>query len=241
MPLAMTAPDVNNTRTGKGANEFDDRDSQIWIHGRTRNDNRRCMAGGYLMGFVVSVKLCHCPADKMPPLSFGSAMLRLQSTSPPFPRNLPSWSDWFLLCSWFVPSQPAHCPLARHLAAAEPGRGGIQSIEKDWTVRLIGESAPAEPADLISLRRTDLRLPPYPSTAQVVFANGDRIPGEVQAIENEQIRFRAMLADAPYRDHAYQEMTIPLSAIAEIWFNRRRKRIPLNRIPMIAAAAMSSI
>ena len=105
----------------------------------------------------------------------------------------------------------------RHVAGANPVRGPLQAIDKNWTVSLTGEATPTRGADLVSLRRADLRLPPYPAGAQVVFANGDRLPGELLAIENDHVRFRAMFADPPHPDDA-QELTIPLSAVAEIWW-----------------------
>src|SRR5438132_1544366 len=106
----------------------------------------------------------------------------------------------------------------RQAAGAEPVRGSLQSIEKDWTVHLGGAAAAAPGAALVSLRRAVLRLPAYPAGPQVIFANGDRLAAEVLAIENDQLRLRALFGDALPRDGATQELTVPLAAIAEIWF-----------------------
>src|SRR5712691_6493690 len=113
-------------------------------------------------------------------------------------------------------ADPVGAQFALHSAATESHRGRLQAIERDWSVRFGDAKVPG--ADLVSLRRTDLRLPPYPTGAQVIFANGDRIPGDVLAIEDDRVRFRAILADASRRDRAAPELTIPLSAVAEIWF-----------------------
>src|SRR5207237_6226116 len=97
-------------------------------------------------------------------------------------------------------------------------QGRLQAIEKDWGVRLSGDTAASAGADLVTLRRTDVRLPPFPTGPQIVFANGDRLAGELLGIEDDRVRFRAIVADMPGRDQSAQELSIPLSAIAEIWF-----------------------
>jgi len=113
---------------------------------------------------------------------------------------------------------PAGPAFVRHAAGADDARGAIQSIDKTWAVRLAGESEPTAGADLVSLRRADLQLPPYPATTQVIFANGDRLAADVLGIENDQIRIRAAFADPPHHANATQELTAPLAAVAEIWF-----------------------
>jgi hypothetical protein len=104
-----------------------------------------------------------------------------------------------------------------HSAAAAPATGAITRIGGDGSVDLQSKAAATiAGADLISLRRTDKKLPPPPTGPQIVFANGDCVPGEVLAIENDVVRFKAMLGQDGAADET-TEFSIPLSALAVIW------------------------
>ncbi|MFL5342413.1 MAG: NPCBM/NEW2 domain-containing protein [Gemmataceae bacterium] len=115
-------------------------------------------------------------------------------------------------------SPAASPPMVTDTASGEPMRGQVQALDKDWSVTLAGEPpARIAGADLIALHRADAKLPPYPGGAQVVFANGDRLAGEVVAIVNERVTFKARLA-AGAGPLGTQELSIPLSALAVVWF-----------------------
>src|SRR6266404_6799340 len=105
-------------------------------------------------------------------------------------------------------------------ASAADGRsfkGKIEAIQKDWSLTLAGEKPGAiAGADLISMRRADTRLPAFPVGPHIVFANGDRVAGDVLAIEKERVRFKARLGA---KTEVVQELSIPLSALAIIWFS----------------------
>jgi hypothetical protein len=148
----------------------------------------------------------------------------------------------FLLASATLAAEPEPQAFIVHSAAGEPAPGTIQSLAGDWAVNLAGEKGAKIPAgDLISLRRKDIPLPTPPAGRQVIFANGDRLSGDVLAIEKDQVRFRATLGTGHEAD---QELTIPLSALAVIWFqappahgdptrqwlyeNRRKDKVLLN-------------
>jgi hypothetical protein len=101
-------------------------------------------------------------------------------------------------------------------ASGVPLTGAIQTLDKDWSVTVAGERATRIPgADLISLRRKGTVLPPLPAARQIIFANGDRLSGDVLSIEKDHVRFRATLGTDRAGD---QEVTIPLSALAVVWF-----------------------
>jgi hypothetical protein len=122
-----------------------------------------------------------------------------------------------LLLSLVVTIPPASQFVARQ-AAGPPITGAIDRINADLSVAFEGEAAAKIAAgELISLRRKGRVLPPPPAGPHVVFANGDRLAGEVVAIENDKVRLKAKLG----RDMTaanVQEMALPLSALAVIWF-----------------------
>jgi hypothetical protein len=122
-----------------------------------------------------------------------------------------------LLLSLALTVPPSANFVARR-ASGPPIAGVVARISADLALAFEGEpSATVAAGDLISLRRKDVALPPPPAGPHVVFANGDRLAGEVVAIENDKVRFRAMLGRDATPDNT-QEMSIPLSALAAIWF-----------------------
>jgi hypothetical protein len=103
---------------------------------------------------------------------------------------------------------------AAYAAAAEPNfqietlsgksvRGPLRSIGPRWVVG-IGE---ASVTDLVSLRRIGAPPPEFPSREQVIFANGDRLPGNILKLEGERLHFR-------FRG---EETALPLSALSVLW------------------------
>ncbi|MBV9124851.1 MAG: NPCBM/NEW2 domain-containing protein [Planctomycetes bacterium] len=86
------------------------------------------------------------------------------------------------------------------------------SLEKDWSIRL-GGTKPARAAggEVVSLRRVGTPLPAFPSEEQVLFANGDRLPGRVLGWTGERLHFQAVLGNG-------QELDLPLMALSVVWF-----------------------
>jgi hypothetical protein len=126
----------------------------------------------------------------------------------------------FLLCAsfvlfvplWFVRgAEPAGSTFVLETAAGTTVTGPLRQLGDDWAVRL-GETATAG-RDVVALRRADLPLPPYPSQEQLLFSNGDRIPGRVLALDGERLRVRLPgLGTDP-------EVAVPLSALSLVWFH----------------------
>jgi hypothetical protein len=103
-------------------------------------------------------------------------------------------------------------------ASAEPINGSLTRIEANGNVVLQSHAEATIPgADLISLRRGGKPLPPPPAGPQVVFANGDCLAGQVLSIDNDVVRFKATLGPEGAADET-QDLSIPLSALAVIWF-----------------------
>jgi hypothetical protein len=115
-------------------------------------------------------------------------------------------------------------------ASAPPAAGAVIRIDKDWAVTLMsnGMKTTTSGNDLVSLRRSGELLPAFPSGPHVVFANGDRLAGQVMKIERGEVKFKAVLGGNG-DSAASQELSIPLSALAVIWF-RAPPRDPADEI-----------
>lgn len=100
-----------------------------------------------------------------------------------------------------------------HRADGAPITGPLLQLGLDWSIAL-GGGTPIRVAgaDLVSLRRADLPLPPPPAGPQVIFANGDRLPGQVLDLAQERLALRTALVEK-------QEMRIPLTALALVWLS----------------------
>jgi NPCBM/NEW2 domain len=98
-----------------------------------------------------------------------------------------------------------------HPADGEDAAGSMEKLSDDWSLALGGSSLHSFPGrDIVSLRRQNVLLPPMPHTEHVILANGDRIPGKLLKITQEQAQFQSQLDDT-------REMTLPLSAVSVIW------------------------
>ncbi|OAI50789.1 hypothetical protein AYO44_17500 [Planctomycetaceae bacterium SCGC AG-212-F19] len=107
---------------------------------------------------------------------------------------------------------PARLEFLVHSASGSPVKGQLKQIDEQWNV-LPDAPKPVKiaGADLISIRRVDLPLPGPPAGQQVVFANGDRLPGAIGDLTGERLTLRSARSD-------FEAMTLPLSALAVLWF-----------------------
>src|SRR5262249_15481570 len=116
------------------------------------------------------------------------------------------------------------CAFARNAAAAEPtftvqsadgtsATGPLTEAGKGWSVKVGGEKPVAVAAgDLISLRRPDVPLPPLPSQEQLVFFNGDRVPGRLVKLADERVTFQPLPELGTDK-----EVSAPVSALSLLW------------------------
>jgi hypothetical protein len=92
--------------------------------------------------------------------------------------------------------------------------GALVRLGTDGTTELAG-AAPVPGTDVVSLRRQGLPVPHFPhDRPHALFGNGDRLPGRVIAVTGDNVRFQADLG-------APQELTVPLSSLAAVWFTER--------------------
>src|SRR5262249_10336659 len=98
-------------------------------------------------------------------------------------------------------------------ADGSTGTGPLTELGKGWAVRLGGEKPVSVAAgDLVSLRRPDAPLPALPSHEQLVFFNGDRIPGRVVKLADDRVLFQP-----PPDLGADKEVAVPVSALSVLW------------------------
>jgi hypothetical protein len=118
----------------------------------------------------------------------------------------------FLFCLLSVFSVPLWCNSAEQptaftldTASGKSLNGPLRELGDGWSVRL--GDARAAGAEVVALRRDGAALPPGPTGEHVVFANGDRLAGSVEALDGERLRFRL----------GKRELPLPLSALSVVW------------------------
>jgi hypothetical protein len=108
-----------------------------------------------------------------------------------------------------TPAADATAPdFVLHTAAGKYLTGALARLGPGWAVQL--EGAARVPGDaVISLRRADTPLPPAPRGAQLVFVNGDRVPGKVVKLKGDDLLFLP-------GGEGHPEWRVPLSALSVI-------------------------
>ncbi len=98
-----------------------------------------------------------------------------------------------------------------HTISGNNATGMLQQLGQDWSVALAGEKpVRIAGADVVALRRAHVALPPFPQQPHVVLAGGDFIPGTLQSLTAETLRFRAACGKE-------REFRLPLSAVSLLW------------------------
>ncbi len=105
---------------------------------------------------------------------------------------------------------PAAPPLfVAHASGSEPQPGRLVAVA-DFGATLADPDAKIAAGRLVSLRRADTPLPPWPRDRHVVLANGDRLAGTVTAGDGLRVTF------SPAEKYA-DRWAIPLTALAAWW------------------------
>ena len=95
--------------------------------------------------------------------------------------------------------------------------GEIRKIEDNFNVIFANTNDKPTPQPLIALRRAGLPLPAYPTGPQIIFANGDRIPGSLLGGDGLTIQWEAQISSK-----LKSKITVPLLSCAIIWFDEPR-------------------
>lgn len=90
-------------------------------------------------------------------------------------------------------------------------RGPLRRLGPGWSVRLAAEGGTVEGERLLTLRRTDLPRPAFPTGPHFILANGDRVPAKGVRLAGEKLFFR-------HPDLAGgQEAALQLGALSVWW------------------------
>jgi hypothetical protein len=117
----------------------------------------------------------------------------------------------FFVPLWFIRGAEQAAPVfVLQTTAGTPVTGPLRQLGDDWSVR-VGDVA-TDGQDVVALRRADLPLPPYPQQEQLLFSNGDRLPGHVIGLDGEKVRARLPGIGAG------KDVLLPLSALSVVWF-----------------------
>jgi hypothetical protein len=112
-------------------------------------------------------------------------------------------------------------------AAGEQVRGAWRELKADWSVRLgEGDGTPVAGDDVLTVRRADVPLPPFPAEEHLLLANGDRLPYKSQSLRlvGEKFQFRhAHLS-------AVQEASLPLAAVSLLWRMAPERTLDAQRL-----------
>jgi hypothetical protein len=124
-----------------------------------------------------------------------------------------------------------------HTADGTDTSGIPEKISEDWTITLGGgEGVIGKAGALIALRRQGQALPASPLDEHLLFMNGDKLPGHLLDLVNERVRVDAHVE--PLAPTGRQEVTVPLTALAALWFTeptgvndveRFRRQLPRER------------
>jgi NPCBM/NEW2 domain len=91
-------------------------------------------------------------------------------------------------------------------------RGALREMKRDWSLRVgaAGEGTHIAGADVVSIRRPGLPLPPMPAGEHLILVNGDRLSLTGLRLDGEKLRGRCP-------DFGGTDVELPLSAVAAWW------------------------
>jgi len=110
---------------------------------------------------------------------------------------------------------------AIHTTDPKPLFGAITKFDADGlTLNEPNLTIPA--GNLIAIKRTGLRLPPFPRDEQAILANGDRIRGTVQGGDSKAIQF------LPAGQPQAEVWKLPLGTLAALWLRPLPTDMPFD-------------
>ena len=98
--------------------------------------------------------------------------------------------------------------------AQKPIVGNLENLGPEWSAELAQKKI--GPRELIELYQLGIARPMFPwDRPHILLVNGDRWPGQIVAIKDDQIRFVPAFGKT-------QELTLPVSAVAIAWLTSPR-------------------
>jgi hypothetical protein len=98
--------------------------------------------------------------------------------------------------------------------------GLLDQISADWSMGVAGAPTPGlvPGKKIVALRGVKVPLPACPTSAHVVLANGDQLPGRARQVKNERLEF-----ECSFEDHSAesppQVLNFALDEVALLWWS----------------------
>jgi hypothetical protein len=116
---------------------------------------------------------------------------------------------------WPVTGARAKSPeFALHTADGTTRVGALRELTADWSIRVGSRSERVPGTAVVSLRRTNIALPAFPETSQILLANGGRLPGDLIKIADDRVHLRPA---APIQAGGNGDWSLPLSGVSALW------------------------
>ncbi|MFN4260546.1 MAG: NPCBM/NEW2 domain-containing protein [Gemmataceae bacterium] len=96
-----------------------------------------------------------------------------------------------------------------HTVDGSTAPGALAALAADWSVTLSGKAA-VPGANVVSLRRSDIPLPPPCQEGQIILTNGDRLPAAIARLADDRLHPRVTWAEP-------RTFSLSLSVVSVIW------------------------
>jgi hypothetical protein len=136
------------------------------------------------------------------------------SMSIPRHHFLPLFSLPLLFAGSLLAEEAAKPPVFAVRTASGPIINGTwRQLKSDWSVHLgDGDGTLVSGADVLSVRRVDVPLPPRPMEDHLILANGDCIPFRGLRLVEEKLHFRHSNLEEG------KEVSLSLAAVSVLWY-----------------------
>jgi hypothetical protein len=136
-----------------------------------------------------------------------------------------------------APTQESDKPLSFALRTTDGvnHQGAWRELQSDWSVRIgAGVGKLVAGANVISVRRLAVPLPPFPTENHLLLANGDRLPFRALRLSEEKFYLRhPLLGDG-------QEVSVPLTAVVVLWRSAPDRSVDVEKLRRRLTAAKRS-
>ena len=110
-------------------------------------------------------------------------------------------------------------------AGGERVRGVWRELKPDWSVRLgEGDGTPVAGDEVLTVRRANAPLPPFPAEDHLLLANGDRLPYKSLRLVGEKYHLRHDYLQAG------QEASLQLAAVSLLWRMAPERTLDAQRL-----------
>lgn len=124
---------------------------------------------------------------------------------------------------------------AARTVGGEVVQGAWRELKRDWSVRVgAGEGVSIAGANVLTVRRVDVPLPPLPMDNFLLLANGDYLPFDKLQLTGEKLQLTHTSLESG------KETAVPLSAVSVLWWTAPDKTLDAERLRRRLAAGTRS-